>query len=199
MIHPFRLTFSAHVIGLFLISCQPLANLTGPGLAGTSTLPANELAAAEFEGTQYQPRSMVEIIDRANAMLNLEAFRQDPHDSILLEMEAEHTFPSTVTTIYHGEFRKIPKHHMFAISTWLRSPRPSMTEEDVLAIFQYEGRFSEGPTSDWLPIQSELVTSMQEELRPGDKADMFIRWIALTELDDIIDYILIVNAWYGPL
>jgi hypothetical protein len=76
-------------------------------------------------------------------MVNLDAFKQDPHDAIYLETDIGNTFPSIVTMIYHGEFREIPQNHMLAISTWIRSARPSMSDEDVLAIFQYEGRFSE--------------------------------------------------------
>jgi hypothetical protein len=43
------------------------------------------------------------------------------------------------------------------------------------------------------------MLSMQEKLKPGDGADLYIRWIALVEVRDVIDYIFLVNAWYGPL
>lgn len=73
-----------------------------------------------------------------------------------------------------------------------------MTNDEVLAIFRYEGRFSEGSELYWLPVQTPLILSMQNELKPGDELVLYMRWIALAEVDDVFDYVFLVNAWHGP-
>jgi hypothetical protein len=128
-------------------------------------------------------------------MVNLEGFKRSPSGSIYLEMDAGYTLPSRVTVTYTGEFRQTPFHHMFAIGEWVRPYNPSMTDEDLIAIFKYEGRFIDGLASYWLPIQTNLVQGMQEELKPGDRAVLYLRWIAVTKTQVTMDYIFIVNAW----
>jgi hypothetical protein len=138
------------------------------------------------------------VISSVNASLNIDAINQDPSNLFYLEMDSEYTFPSRVTMTYLGEIREILPYRMAAISTWLRSPRPSMSERDVLAIFRYEGRFTDGSVSYWLPVQTTLIQSMQDELKGGDRVALYLRWIALAKVDNGLDYIFLVNAWYGP-
>jgi len=199
MVQSIKSMFYITMICLLLCACKAHGNPRQPETSTVSSLSTSPSAETEFESNQYESHSMEEIIAGTRTIVNFDDIKQDPHDSIYLEMDIGHTFPSSVTMMYHGEFHEIPSHRMLAISAWLRSPRPSMSDEDVLTIFQYEGRFSEGPTSYWLPVQTSLILSMQEELRPGDKVNLYIRWIALTKVDQAIDYIFLVNAWFGPL
>jgi hypothetical protein len=139
------------------------------------------------------------ILANVNTIWRTDLLMQDPDNTIYLEVDSEFTFPSRVVMTYEGEFREILPHRMAAINAWLRGPRPSMGEEDVLAVYRYEGHFSEGSASYWLPVQTTLKSSMQAELKPGDELVLYMRWIALARAGDAFDYVFLVNAWYGPL
>jgi hypothetical protein len=134
------MTLFSVVLILATLSCNPARSIA-------MTAPANLSTQSNFNWDDFQPHRMTELVNHANTVVDLEEFKRSPSASIYPEMDSGYTLPSRVTVTYTGKFRQTPFHHMFALGEWVRPYDPSMTDEALIAIFKYEGRFIEDSAS----------------------------------------------------
>jgi hypothetical protein len=80
------------------------------------------------------------------------------------------------------------------IVDWATSVSAQMSREQVAALFRSEGLFREDSTEYWLPVQSQLIPYMKEELRVGDEVTLYLVWIgALKSSSAELDRVFLVN------
>ena len=62
-------------------------------------------------------------------------------------------------------------------------------------LFQEAGRFREGHTSYWLPVQDTLFFGLQQEVVPGDSVILFARWLGAWQLGHATEWVFVVNEF----
>ncbi len=80
-----------------------------------------------------------------------------------------------VRATYLGQTRSILPETKRVLAHWaqVRGQSPEFVE-----LFGAEALFREKSEDYWLPIQSALVPSLNEEVRPGSDVDLYAVWIA---------------------
>ena len=135
---------------------------------------------------RYKPRTLQEIID-----LTMSEAETMSYDSIYLNYGD--TYPSQVNMIYTGEFREVGVMKLLAITTWLSSFAPQLSEDQRNELFRTEGKFLEDGVEYWLPVQSQLIPYMQDELTINDEVTLLLVWAGMTNFDDQYEWIFLVN------
>jgi hypothetical protein len=137
---------------------------------------------------RYQPRTIKEIIEQ-----NLSETETLLDNSIFMNFGDD--YASRVDVTYTGQFRDVSEGKLLLISTWLRSWAPQLSEQDIHEIFKTEGKFIEDNTAYWLPIQSQLVPFMKEELKKDDKVTLLLVWPGIVKYSNQIEWIFLVNTF----
>lgn len=106
------------------------------------------------------------------------------------------TFPSRVRVTYTGSSRKIPparKQHMdmFAGSFNIAPA--------LIAKYETEMLFKEGPDEHWLPVQKDLIPFFEKELTKGEEVILYAEWVGARKVEDKWDWIFIVNEFQKPI
>ncbi len=161
----------------------------------TSTKTPTRTATATREATQpgsantwdrYKPRTLREIID-----LTMSEAETMSDNTIYLNFGD--IYPSQVNMIYTGEFREVDEMKLIVITTWLSSFAPQLSDDQRNELFRTEGKFLEEGVEYWLPVQSQLIPYMQDELTINDEVTLLLVWAGMTKFDDQLEWIFLVN------
>jgi len=101
-------------------------------------------------------------------------------------------FPSRVNVIYLGEKKKISSTRKTFIGEWAKTRKVG---DEIVSLFEEELRFREGETEYWLPVQKQVVPHFNQELKPGDKVELFVIWIGARTEAGITDWVFLVNEF----
>ena len=168
------------------LTATPTATQTPTPTHRPTATPTQVSAANSWD--RYQPRTLKEIIaatqHEADAMIN-NAFFLNYGDN----------YPSQVEVTYTGQFREIPDVKMLLITPWLASFVSQLNAGQRDELFQREGLFIEDHVEYWLPVQSQLIPYMEDELKPGDPVTLLLVWVGLTKFSDEVEWIFLVNTF----
>jgi hypothetical protein len=82
---------------------------------------------------------------------------------------------------------------LIVITTWLSSFAPQLSDDQRNELFRTEGKFLEDGVEYWLPVQSQLIPYMQDELTIKDEVTLLLVWAGMTKFDDQLEWIFLVN------
>ena len=135
---------------------------------------------------RYQPRTLQEIIA---------ANQSDAHDlyenSIFINFGDP--YPSRVEMIYTGQFREISPSKQLLALTWGQSFFSSLSPTQLADLFAQEGLFTENGVEYWLPVQTQLIPYMQDELTEGEPVTLLLVWVGITNWGGVIEWVFLVN------
>jgi hypothetical protein len=77
--------------------------------------------------------------------------------------------------IYAGAKRKIKTETLKVIHHWIETFYPN--DNTLLTIYSYEYKFIENGIEYWIPVQNGVNTELENEVKPGDSVDLFIKWL----------------------
>jgi hypothetical protein len=143
---------------------------------------------------KYQPRTLHEII-------KLHATKVFDNPEILMNFSDGSTavltrdsFPSKVKVTYTGRSRNIPAKRKELLKDWLITTY-GPDSKAYLKLFDTEVLFTEAGVEYWLPIQSQLIESLNEELKKGEIIFIYVAWVGARKESDKIDWVFVVNEF----
>lgn len=153
-------------------------------------LSANHIVAQDW--AKYQPRSLKQITtELAEASLkNPDVIITDSKGgSIVLSRD---TFPSQVAVVYGGSVRKVSDQKKQVIAAWLKAVgKPA----DYLDLFESEYLFTEDAKEYWLPVQKQVASYFEKELRKSDKVNLYAVWLGARKDSKNVEHVFLVNEF----
>lgn len=105
-------------------------------------------------------------------------------------------FPSRLAVTYTGKFRNSHKLSAMIIMLWLQMSDPTLSMEEALTIT--EGLFIEDGAEYWLPIQTQLISTIKAEAKEGDPIMLYVNLMGCHRSDDQTTYVLPVSEFLVP-
>jgi len=138
--------------------------------------------AAQSPWDEYERHTLREIVHAQEA-----AMPPGSNISLLGEPVA-----SRVTATYTGMLRPLAGEHRDLLEQWVRAfdKAPALLE-----LFATEMLVREGTTEYWLPVQTTLVPSLRQELKPGDTVELLASCVGGDLHDGAWDWVLIVDEF----
>jgi hypothetical protein len=146
-------------------------------------------ASGSSSWERYAPRTLAEIVEETASFLDAGSSDQT---AMYLEVDPQYQFPSQVSVIYTGEFRDTSLQRLGLIGIWAGSTGVG-TAEGLMDIFAQEMLVTEGESEYWLPVQTQLIPYMEDELTAGDEVTLFILWLGAIMQSGEIDRVYLVN------
>jgi hypothetical protein len=160
------------------------------GLTLLVVLTANQSSAQDWD--KYKPRSLKQITTEL-----AEASFKDPDvfitdgkgGSIILSRD---TFPSRVAAVYTGSSRKVSDKKKEVIVAWLRIFGKPAEYSDL---FESEYLFTEDAKEYWLPVQKQVASYFEKELRKSDKVNLFAVWVGARRDSGGTEHVFLINEF----
>ena len=134
----------------------------------------------------FKPRTLPEVITITTKALK-------PDTSIFL---AQTELESKVQVTYTGESSPIPKHRATFISTWFSTLRSS--QKDIAKLYEREYLYKDGAGEYWIATSTPITKYFDQELKPGDKMDLYLISIGAFRTKDKVDCVLLVEEFQKP-
>jgi hypothetical protein len=166
---------SARVRAEFAVLAFTLA-LFPIGLAGQSTW------------DRYKPGSIAAVIEHERDGVLVQFRLASGHHTVI----SADAFPTRATVQFLDSSRATPPERLAVLEAWTKSLRISIEPRSTFAT---ELLFREDSLEFWLPVQSVLIPSFHNELRPGDVATLFVGYVGAEGQGTAIDWILVVNEF----
>jgi hypothetical protein len=148
--------------------------------------------AVAQDWSKYKPRSLKQITTELAA-----AALKDP-DVLITDGKggsmalSNDTFPSLVCVVYAGSVRKVSDEKKQVIAAWLRVfAKPA----DYLALFESEYLFTEDTKEYWLPVQKQVASYFEKELRKSDRVNLYVAWIGARKDSTTVEHVFLVNEF----
>lgn len=142
------------------------------------------ICSAQDQWDKYQPRTLKELID-----LNKEFLAGTDSKVHFLFGDS---FPSRVKVVYTGKSRALTKERIEVIDGWSKSRK---VPKEIVDLFEKEVLFVENSVEHWLPVQKQVLAYFEEELKPGQKVELFVMWIGARKEQDKVDWVFVVNEF----
>lgn len=137
----------------------------------------------EFPWEKFKPRTLKDVIT-----ITTKAVR--PDDSIYL---AHNQLESKVEVIFTGQSRPISAARKTFIKTWLETLRSD--QKGLAELFEREYLYKEGSEEYWLATSKPITKYFEQELKPGDKMDLYLISIGAYRSKSEIDCVLLVEEF----
>ena len=153
-------------------------------------LATNHVTAQDW--SKYKPRSLKQITTEF-----AEASLKDP-DVLITDGKggstilSRDTFPSQVSVVYAGSVRKVSDEKKQVIAAWLKVVgKPA----DYLDLFESEYLFTEDGKDYWLPVQKQVASYFEKELRKSDKVNLYAVWVGARKASASVEHVFLVNEF----
>jgi hypothetical protein len=133
----------------------------------------------------YQVRTLKQIVDQHSEIASNEKAKLN----LLFSADL---FPSKVKGIYSGEIRKISATRKEFIAEWAKTRKAS---PELVNLFEEELLFKEGDAGYWLPVQKQVIPFLREELKAGDRVELYLIWIGTRSEGGVTDWFFLVNEF----
>jgi len=148
-------------------------------LVGLSSLYAAEIGDSTWDA--YVARTLGAIIKQ--------------HESDAVQTDKYFTadnFPTRAKAFYLGKQRSLPKERAaFLDKYFLHFTKQS----EFRKLFKSEILVREGEQEYWLSIQTDLLPSLQEEVKPGAEVELFITWLGAVRTSGKLEWIFTINEF----
>jgi hypothetical protein len=141
---------------------------------------------------RYEARTMDEVIAFHTKYGDLDEVDEN---EIHIEMSPVYQYPSRVLMTYGEEFREIGELRRMILTAQLAIFVPNFTEEQRNEMYQEEVLFLDGEKEYWIPVQSQLVQFIHNELSEGDSIVIYIIYLGATKEEGEVKLLFSVNAW----
>lgn len=150
----------------------------------------NQVVAQDWD--KYKLRTLKEITTEL-----AEASFKDP-DVIITDSKggsivlSGNTFPSKVAAVYTGSSRKVSDKRKEVIAAWLRVfGKPA----EYLNLFESEYLFTEEGKEYWLPVQKQVASYFEKELRKSDKVNLYAVWVGARRESGGTEHVFLINEF----
>jgi len=151
-------------------------------------LAAESPVAAQKQWEAYQPRTLSEIVRQHRSEISDETSRKS-NTSILLTSDE---FPSRVRLVYSGRVRPIATKKRDVILQWAKIRG---VPDNVVHLFKNELLFLEDSQQYWIPVQEQLLSSFEQELKAGQEVELFLIWVGTRREKDTVDWVFLGNEF----
>ncbi len=150
-------------------------------------------ASAQTGWDLYEPRTLRELTETIapNSLKDPDVvIKNDAKDiSIILSYNS---FQSRVKVIYTGTSRKVSDERKELISIWLKTMGKP---KELLDLFENEYLFTEDKIEYWLPVQKQVASFFDDELKKGDTVTLFISWLGARKDAKNVDHVFLTNEF----
>ncbi len=150
--------------------------LSHTGLAGQSTW------------DRYKPGSIAAVIQHERDGVLAQFKLASGHHTVI----SANPFPTRATVQFLDSSRATSPERLAVLEAWTKSLRINIDPRSSLAT---ELLFREDSLEFWLPVQSVLIPSFHDELRPGDVATLFVGYVGAEGQGTAVDWVLVVNEF----
>ena len=151
-----------------------------------SVTPSPEPLEFTSSWDRYQPRTLASIIQNTTDEVN-------PGSDLLIWVNYGDDTPSIVKVEYTGEFRELSDIRKTLVRLWIY--RYGISEAQAFELFQEEGRFVENGVDFWMPVQSQLIPYMEDELQIGQEVELLVVWPGVVNEDGESVWVFFVNTF----
>ena len=140
----------------------------------------------DFNYDAYEARTIAEVIK----MYDTPDMRNDKAKDGSVVFGAP--FPSQVKVTYTGSSRKISVERKAFIDAWVKSR--SMGPE-IAELFETEYLFIENSVEHWLPVQKQVASYFDGELKKGDQVTLYLIIGGGKKIEGKWEWIILVNEF----
>ena len=138
----------------------------------------------EFNYDSYEPRTLAEVIRK---------YKDTIHDkmgngSVIFGA----SFPSQVKVTYTGSSRIISAERKAFIEAWVKT---RSLQPEIAVLFETEHLFIENSVEHWLPVQKQVASYFDGELKKGDQVTLFIIIAGGKKIEGGWNWIILVNEF----
>jgi hypothetical protein len=140
-----------------------------------------------FDYDAYEPRTLAEMIKKYDGE-DLRDMGKAKDGSMIFGA----SFPSQVKVIYTGSSRKIPAERKSFIEAWVKTHE---MPPEIAQLFETEHLFIENSVQYWLPVQKQVASYFDKELKKGEQVTLFAVITGGKKIDGKWDWIVLVNEF----
>jgi hypothetical protein len=100
-------------------------------------------------------------------------------------------FPSRAKVVFLGKQRSVPKER----SSFLDQYFKSVKQPEFRKLFKSEVLVKEGDQEHWLPVQTELLPAILEEVKPEAEFEVFVTWLGAVRVSGKLEWIFTINEF----
>jgi hypothetical protein len=108
------------------------------------------------------------------------------------DLFSANNFPTRARVVYQGSIRPIPSDRLRFLAEYLGKFR---SHPEWVPHYADEILCREGEKGYWLPIQSEVLRFLKEEIPTGSAVDLFVTWLGAHRGDAGVDWIFTINEF----
>ena len=147
---------------------------------------AQAARAQGFDYDSYQPRTLAEMIGKYD---NKELAASKTADG---GSAFGASFPSRVRVTYGGESRKVSDARRKFIADWVKTYQ---MDARLVDLFVDEWKFVEDGVEHWLPVQKQVASYLEKELKKGGAVDLYVIIAGGRKAAGKWDWVILVNEF----
>ncbi len=156
-----------------------IRQLTAPAFLGLPLIAYPALAAAQAQFCRYNPGTLAQVLDSAGPMADT-----------LGGVIALEQYPTRAQVRFTGERRALTPLHGRILETYGR-----MNHQPLENLYHSELRFDEHGRRYWLPVQDNMVQSIESEVKAGDSLMVFVVLIGGDVRPDTTDWVVAMTEF----
>ena len=147
---------------------------------------ASSARAQGFDYDAYQPRTLAEMIGKYDNEELADRKMKDGSSAFGA------SFPSRVRVVHTGESRKIPDARKQFVADWVKTYQ---MDARLLDLFESEWKFVEEGVEHWLPVQKQVASFFEKELKKGEAVDLYVIIAGGRRAAGRWDWVILVNEF----
>jgi len=155
------------------------AHLAAPAVVAALAVLCPVSGAGQTQFCRYVPGTIAQVLDSAKPMADtlggVISFKQ---------------FPTRSQVVYTGERRALTFIHEQILETYGR-----MAHQDLASLYHWEMKFREQGKRYWLPVQDNIVQSVESEVKTGDSLMVFVVLIGGDVHPDTTDWLVAMTEF----
>jgi hypothetical protein len=142
--------------------------------------------AQGFDYDAYEPRTLADMIAKYDYKENDDPKMKD--GSVIFGA----SFPSRVKVTYTGDSRRIPEARRQFMGDWVKTHG---MDARVGELFESEWKFVEGVVEYWLPVQKQVASYFDKELKKGEAVNLYAVIAGGKKISGRWDWVILVNEF----
>ena len=142
--------------------------------------------AQGFDYDSYQPRTLAELVKKYDNEELADPKLKDGSTSFGAP------FPSRVRVTYAGETRKTSDARKQFIADWVKTHG---MDASLVGLFENEWKFVEDGVEYWLPVQKQVASYFEKELKQGAAVDLYVVITGGRKTAGKWDWVVLVNEF----
>lgn len=146
-------------------------------------------AQGEFPWQEYRTRTLAEVVKQnTDDLAGRDAAYRDK-TTVIFSADPQY---SQVRVTYTGTTRKIVGARRTHVDEWAAT---FGLKQDIAALYESEMLVLECSTEHWVPVQKQVMSHFEKELKKGDPVTLFIMFAGGRKIEGTWNWIFLVNEF----